>query len=111
MTNGTSADVEKQSQLRDSHGGGLDDESSSSIPAAPQSLLTDVGEDKVGAIRQNNVVLRFLANLERRIDGNASFEAMGVERVPEDKRRPPQILNVSTQSPTNHAAVRRLYKS
>ena len=49
----------------------------------------------IGDIRQGNGVLRFLSNLEARIGGTAAFEAMGIERIPEDKRYPPQILNVS----------------
>ncbi|GAO18700.1 hypothetical protein UVI_02053060 [Ustilaginoidea virens] len=49
---------------------------------------------KTDTIQQKNPVLRFLVNLESRIDRFAKFEAMGVERVPEDKRQPPQILNM-----------------
>lgn len=54
----------------------------------------EYGEAQIGVIQRRNPILRFLVNLESRIDKFAKFEAMGVERVPEDKRRPPQILNV-----------------
>jgi hypothetical protein len=54
----------------------------------------DASDERVGAIRESNRVLRFLASIEKRIDGATKFEAMGVERVPESKRQPPQRLNV-----------------
>lgn len=54
----------------------------------------DPGDAQVGAIREGNGFLRFLASLEKRIDGATKFEAMGVERVHESKRQPPQKLNV-----------------
>lgn len=54
----------------------------------------DPSDARVGAIRESNGVLRFLASIEKRIDGATKFEAMGVERVPESKRQPPQRLNV-----------------
>ncbi|KAK3191820.1 hypothetical protein K4F52_002246 [Lecanicillium sp. MT-2017a] len=47
----------------------------------------------VAEIRRRYTFLRLLSKIENRVDGTAEFEAMGVERVPEDKRRPPQILN------------------
>jgi len=54
----------------------------------------DPGEIQVANIRRTNGVLRHLRNLETWMDRKMKFEAMGVERIPEDKRKPPQILNV-----------------
>lgn len=50
---------------------------------------------RVDEIQHSNVLLRGLARLEKRMDKISGFEAMGVERVPEDERKPPEILNVS----------------
>ena len=55
----------------------------------------DPGEAQVVKIRQHNRFLRSLRTFETGLDRKMKFEAMGVERIPEDKRRPPQILNVS----------------
>lgn len=59
----------------------------------------DAGEVQVMNIRQRNRVLRTLRRAERWMNGKMQFEAMGVERVPEDKRVPPGILNVSGLPP------------
>lgn len=59
----------------------------------------DPGEAEVVNIRQGNSLLRSLRNFETWMDRKLSFEAMGVERIPENKRKPPQILNASTPSP------------
>lgn len=59
----------------------------------------DHDEARVDAIRESNTFLRILSNLNSRIAELAEFEARGVERVPEDRRRPPQKLNVR-RSPT-----------
>lgn len=88
----TLVDVEKQSHVQNTQ---IDDDSaatSSDRDVAPAEDETDV---QVRTIRENTAIVRFLANLEKRIDGLTTFEAMGVERVPEDKRTPPQKLNVS----------------
>jgi hypothetical protein len=88
----TLVDVEKQSHVQNTQ---IDDDSaatSSDRDPAPAEDETDV---QVRTIRENTAIVRFLANLEKRIDGLTTFEAMGVERVPEDKRTPPQKLNVS----------------
>ena len=55
----------------------------------------DPGEAQVATIRQSNGVLRWLRHAETWLDRKLNFEAMGVERMPESKRRPPEILNVS----------------
>ena len=55
----------------------------------------DAGEGRVLKIRQGNSVLRGLRSAETWMDSKMKFEAMGVERIPEDKRKPPSILNVS----------------
>ncbi|KFY32740.1 hypothetical protein V495_08778 [Pseudogymnoascus sp. VKM F-4514 (FW-929)] len=87
----TLVDVEKQGHLQNTQ---IDDDSaatSSDRDPAPAEDETDV---QVRTIRENTAIVRFLANLEKRIDGLTTFEAMGVERVPEDKRTPPQKLNM-----------------
>ncbi|OAQ81352.1 nucleoside transporter [Purpureocillium lilacinum] len=56
--------------------------------------VTGVGGEKVSAIRDGNAILRFLVGLESRIDKLSAFEAMGIERVPDEQRRPPQRLNM-----------------
>ena len=55
----------------------------------------DAGEGEVMKIRQGNSVLRSLRKAETWMDRKMKLEAMGVERIPEDKREPPSILNVS----------------
>lgn len=54
----------------------------------------DEGEKRMRHIQEGNGLLRSLRNFETWIDRKLGVEAMGVERVPEDKRRPPQKLNV-----------------
>ncbi|KAB8236441.1 purine-cytosine permease family protein [Aspergillus alliaceus] len=56
--------------------------------------LGDEGERHMGSMQEDNGLLRSLRNFETWIDRKLGVEAMGVERVPEDKRRPPQILNM-----------------
>ncbi|KAH7019709.1 putative NCS family nucleoside transporter [Ilyonectria destructans] len=84
-------DVEKQTPTRQTQ---FDDDSSSSAAQRDTASRGDPGRERINAIRQNNAVLRFLADLESRIDKLTKFEAMGVERVLEDERRPPQVLNM-----------------
>lgn len=55
----------------------------------------DPDEAEVVNIRQGNKVLRSLQDLETWMDRKLKFEAMGVERIPENNRRPPQLLNAS----------------
>lgn len=85
-------DVEKQTPTRQTQ---FDDDSSSSAAQRDTPSRGDPGRERINAIRQSNAVLRFLADLESRIDKLTKFEAMGVERVLEDERQPPQVLNVS----------------
>jgi hypothetical protein len=73
----------------------FDDDSLSSAAQRDTASRGDPERERINAIRQSNAVLRSLAGLESRIDKFTKFEAMGVERVLEDERRPPQILNVS----------------
>ena len=56
----------------------------------------DPGEAKIAKIRQGNGILRRLRWAETWFDRHFRFEAQGVERIPDDKRQPPQILNVRT---------------
>lgn len=80
-------DVEKEAHSRQSQ---LDSEYSTST--SPSNV--DPGKAQVSEIQQNNPVLRTLAGFEARLDRATKFEGMGVERVPEDERKPPHILNV-----------------
>lgn len=98
----TEVDLEKQSAPPDTQpeklSAGASDERDSASSGDP-------GDAQVGAIREGNAVLRFLVGIEQRIDGATKFEAMGVERVPESKRQPPQKLNVNKPPPRSSASV------
>ena len=63
--------------------------------SASDDVLGDPGETQVIKIRQQYSVLRALRNFESWVDRQMKFEASGVERVPEEKRKPPQVLNAS----------------
>lgn len=88
----TMHDLEKQDQLPHTTAPVDNDPAATSVRADRDG---DPGNTRVDAIRESNSILRFLVNIEKRIDGLTKFEAMGVERVPEDKRQSPQILNVN----------------
>ncbi|OBT66050.1 hypothetical protein VE03_03264 [Pseudogymnoascus sp. 23342-1-I1] len=88
----TLVDVEKQNQLRHPQ---IDDDSAATSSDRDAASPENPGDAQVRTIRENNAILRFLVNVEKRIDGFTRFEAMGVERIPEDKRSPPQKLNVN----------------
>ena len=85
-------DLEKQSPYHTKDNGTSSDDPLSihttSDPAA------DPGEDQITTIRQSSSVLRSLRKFETWMDSKMKFEAMGVERVPENMRKPPQVLNV-----------------
>ena len=87
-------DLEKQS-----HYDAKDANSSSDTPEYLQTYnddsVVDPGEAQVSTIRQRSSLLRSLRNFETWLDSKMKFEAMGVERVPENMRKPPQVLNVS----------------
>lgn len=86
-------DIEKHSQHRQSRIGA----DNAHLTLHNDDLATgDYGEARVDAIRGSNGFLRMLSNLNNRMARLAEFEAKGVERIPEDKRRPPQNLNVSS---------------
>lgn len=85
----TLVDVEKQNHAQ------VDDDSAAASSDRDVASAENSGDAQVRAIRDSNAILRFLVNIEKRIDGLMNFEAMGVERIPEDKRTPPQKLNVS----------------
>jgi hypothetical protein len=89
------ADLEKQSQLH--HTQVNNDSATASVDTAHVDPR-DTGETQVSAIRENNGILRLLVSVEKHIDRLTKFEAMGVERIPEDQRSPPQKLNVSYNS-------------
>lgn len=88
----TLVDVEKQNQLSHAQ---IDDDSAATSCDRDPNPRENSGDAQVRAIRESNAILRFLVNVEKRIDGLTKFEAMGVERIPEDKRSPPQKLNVN----------------
>lgn len=52
------------------------------------------GELEVAYIRDRIPILRKLRALEAWLDSKFGVEKTGAERVPEDQRRPPNILNV-----------------
>lgn len=69
-------------------------------PSPPQpDFPTDAhlgrGEIEVIRIRQGNAVLRKLKAAEEWMDRKLGVESTGAERVREDQRRPPHILNVT----------------
>ncbi|MCJ1241116.1 hypothetical protein MMC14_009120 [Varicellaria rhodocarpa] len=85
-------DLEKQS-----HHDTKDNATSSHDPLSLRTTIdpdVDPGEVQVTMIRQRYNILRFLRNCETWVDSKMNFEAMGVERVPEHMRKPPQILNM-----------------
>ena len=55
----------------------------------------DPGETEVINIRKSNLFFRWINNVETWLDLKLNFEAMGVERIPENKRSPPKLINVS----------------
>ncbi|KFY15557.1 hypothetical protein V492_01898 [Pseudogymnoascus sp. VKM F-4246] len=87
----TLVDVEKQNQLGDAQ---IDNDSAAASSDRDPAHAENSSDAQIRKIRENNVVLRFLVSIEKRIDRFANFEAMGVERIPEDKRVPPQKLNM-----------------
>lgn len=92
-------DLEKQTLPQQDKA--LDNESASSSSAPDPAVirashdLKNTRADRIGEIQRGNAVLRALAAFEKRLDNLNGFEAQGVERVPEDQRKPPQILNVN----------------
>lgn len=91
----TTDDIEKQTRLAQTQ---LDSDSVESAVQRDSASHNGQGEARVEAIRESNAILRFFSNLNTSIGKLAAFEARGVERVPEDKRRPPQKLNVCSSS-------------
>jgi hypothetical protein len=89
------ADVEKQFAIQKQEDDGCAQFAPERYGLRDEYGARDDGARRIGDIQRSNKVLKFLSNLETRIGGTAEFEAMGIERIPEDKRQPPQILNVS----------------
>jgi hypothetical protein len=56
--------------------------------------VNDYGEVEVMRIRQSNFILRKLRAAETWMDRKLHVEGMGVERIPEDKRKAPHVVNV-----------------
>lgn len=52
------------------------------------------GELEVVHIRESNAVLRKLQAAEAWMDKKLGVESIGAERVPEDQRKPPRVVNV-----------------
>lgn len=84
MAGSAQVDVEKQTQTE-----------STPVHNGSDKDRGDAGMQRIGKIQRSNVLLRGLARFEKRMDKMTGFEAMGVERVLEDERKPPEILNVS----------------
>ncbi len=63
------------------------------------------GELDVVRIRERTSVLRKLRAAEAWLDAKLGVEKVGAERIPEDQRRPPSIVNVSDESGTVFALV------
>lgn len=97
-------DIEKNIQNDssvDKASGGFDSPDATEHPHIPRLYdgpvidPMDPGEAEVVHIRQSNKLLRSLRHLETWMDRKLNFEAMGVERIPENSRKPPQLLNAS----------------
>ena len=87
--------------------------SSTHTSTTVSSFTATPGEAHVTNIRQSNNILRRLRNFETWVDSRANFEAMGVERIPEHMRKPPQIVNVckpSINQSINHISTCSLIK-
>ncbi|KAE8375250.1 permease for cytosine/purines, uracil, thiamine, allantoin-domain-containing protein [Aspergillus bertholletiae] len=56
--------------------------------------LSDPREKHIRPSPEGNGLLRSLRNVETWVDRRLGVEVMGIERVPEDQRRPPQKLNM-----------------
>lgn len=52
------------------------------------------GELEVVQIRERFSVLRKLRAVETRLDNKLGVEKTGAERIPEDQRQPPSVMNV-----------------
>ncbi|PWY84742.1 nucleoside transporter [Aspergillus heteromorphus CBS 117.55] len=61
---------------------------------ASRRQADDLAERHMRQIQQGNGLLRSLRQFENWVDGKLGVEAMGVERVPDDQRRPPEVLNM-----------------
>lgn len=64
----------------------------------PRATHLGKGELEVIQIRESNAVLRKLQAAEAWMDKKLGVETIGAERVPEDQRKPPRIVNVSFPS-------------
>ena len=58
----------------------------------------DPGEQHVDSIRKASKFLTWLHDFETYLDRKMNFEPMGVERLPENMRFRPQVINVSETS-------------
>ena len=56
---------------------------------------SDAGESQAINVGQRNGFLQALHDFETLMDRKMKFEAQGIERILEDERKPPSILNVS----------------
>ena len=91
-------DVEKNAGIAENGSTGADSSNDGKSPPRTHMIdPTDPGEADVVKIRQKYGVLRRLRDAETWLDRKLKFEAMGVERIPDEKRRPPQKLNVSSK--------------
>jgi hypothetical protein len=63
-----------------------------------QEIHLHNGELDVIKIQEGNVVLRKMREAEMWLDRKLKIEGMGAERIPENQRRPPHIINVCISS-------------
>ena len=49
---------------------------------------------KVRDIRQHNRFVRSMANAEGWLDAKMGIELQGIDRIPEEQKRPPQLINI-----------------
>lgn len=67
-------------------------------PAHVHTQVVDPGdgeESQAVNVGQRNGFLQALRDFETLMDRKMKFEAQGIERILEDERKPPSILNVS----------------
>lgn len=75
-------------------------DSTTKPPLTDETTVTiDAASDTVATLREKSSILSKLRAAELWLDRKLNFEAMGVERVLEDQRRPPRSINVSYLKP------------
>lgn len=65
------------------------------IEKVPQNTVVETGNDDIAELQHRISILGRLRKFELWLDKKLKIEPMGVERLSEEARRPPSILNVS----------------